>query len=438
MSDYSKTTNFTAKDALTSGDPNKVIKGSEHDVEFDNIATSSATKSNKVVAGTVNNVIKQSAAGDLTDSGYQFSELVGNVTVTTAEANILDGATVTTAELNTLDGVTSTAAELNILDGATLDVTELNYVDGVTSAIQTQIDNLSSGYLLGTNNLSEVSSPIVSRENLEIDKYPSWWEYLGSGEDGARTDSASATIAKGEYHFTDYTLDAGYTLGSTSSTDAHLIIRCTGTCTIAGTIDLNYDGASGGADGFGTVGTAGSDGSFGGAGGSGGNDGYNSGRGGHVYNTNTSISGGSSRTTITQDGAAGAAVSSNSRLENVLKHKGFISDSYSTGGGGGGGGTGTSVDDAGNGGDGGGVVIIIADTIDFQSGAVITAKGANGGSSTNNAGGGGGGGGSVILVAKNITNNGTITVTGGSGGSSGVGVTGGAGGTGYSAVVTLT
>jgi hypothetical protein len=36
--------------------------------------------------------------------------------------------------------LTSTSTELNILDGATLSTTELNYVDGVTSAIQTQLD----------------------------------------------------------------------------------------------------------------------------------------------------------------------------------------------------------------------------------------------------------------------------------------------------------
>ena len=33
MANYTKTTNFTAKDALTSGDPAKVIKGAEFDVE---------------------------------------------------------------------------------------------------------------------------------------------------------------------------------------------------------------------------------------------------------------------------------------------------------------------------------------------------------------------------------------------------------------------
>jgi len=44
MSDYTKTTNFTAKDALASGNPNKVIKGSEFDLEFGAVATAIATK----------------------------------------------------------------------------------------------------------------------------------------------------------------------------------------------------------------------------------------------------------------------------------------------------------------------------------------------------------------------------------------------------------
>ena len=46
MSNYTKTTNFTAKDSLPSGDSGKIIRGSEFDTEFDAIATSSATKAN--------------------------------------------------------------------------------------------------------------------------------------------------------------------------------------------------------------------------------------------------------------------------------------------------------------------------------------------------------------------------------------------------------
>lgn len=44
MSNYTKTTNFAAKDNLVSGNAAKVVKGSELDTEFNNIATSIATK----------------------------------------------------------------------------------------------------------------------------------------------------------------------------------------------------------------------------------------------------------------------------------------------------------------------------------------------------------------------------------------------------------
>jgi len=45
MSNYTKTTNFAVKDTLASGNPAKIIKGSEINSEFDNIATAVATKS---------------------------------------------------------------------------------------------------------------------------------------------------------------------------------------------------------------------------------------------------------------------------------------------------------------------------------------------------------------------------------------------------------
>ena len=46
MSNYSKTTNFAVKDTLASGNPAKIIKGSEIDTEFTNIQTAVATKAN--------------------------------------------------------------------------------------------------------------------------------------------------------------------------------------------------------------------------------------------------------------------------------------------------------------------------------------------------------------------------------------------------------
>lgn len=44
MSNYTKSTNFASKDSLSTGNPLKIVKGTEIDTEFNNIATAVATK----------------------------------------------------------------------------------------------------------------------------------------------------------------------------------------------------------------------------------------------------------------------------------------------------------------------------------------------------------------------------------------------------------
>ena len=48
MSNYTKSTNFTAKDSLPSGDSGKIIRGSEFDTEFDALATAVTSKADLV------------------------------------------------------------------------------------------------------------------------------------------------------------------------------------------------------------------------------------------------------------------------------------------------------------------------------------------------------------------------------------------------------
>ncbi len=135
MSNYTKTTDFEAKDSLPSGDSGKIIKGTEFETEFDNIATAIATKADSAgptFTGTLTYGTLNDGTTALTSTVAELNILDG-VTSTTAELNILDGVTSTTAELNILDGVTATAAELNILDGVTSTTAELNILDGVTA-----------------------------------------------------------------------------------------------------------------------------------------------------------------------------------------------------------------------------------------------------------------------------------------------------------------
>jgi len=64
MSNYTKTVNFAAKDALTTGDANKVVKGTEIDTEFNNIAIAVATKIDSSGAlGTPTSVTLTNATG---------------------------------------------------------------------------------------------------------------------------------------------------------------------------------------------------------------------------------------------------------------------------------------------------------------------------------------------------------------------------------------
>jgi len=143
MTDYTKITNFATKDSLPLGNPAKIVKGTEINTEFDNIATAVATKANKA---------SPAFTGTMSLAGT-------NLTATFAELNILDGVTATAAELNTLDGITATVSELNTLDGITATVTELNYTDGVTSNIQTQLDSkapIASPTFTGTTTIPTV------------------------------------------------------------------------------------------------------------------------------------------------------------------------------------------------------------------------------------------------------------------------------------------
>lgn len=153
MANYTKTTDFAAKDTLPGGDTNKVVRGSEFETEFDAISTAIATKADTagptftgtvtiptadINGGNIDGTTvggSTAAAGSFTTLSASSTFTLGGVAITStaAELNILDGVTSTAAELNILDGVTATTAELNILDGVTATATELNILDGVTA-----------------------------------------------------------------------------------------------------------------------------------------------------------------------------------------------------------------------------------------------------------------------------------------------------------------
>lgn len=92
MTDYSKNTNFTAKDALSPGDPLKKILGALFDAEFDEIAVAIASKENAASKGQASGYAPLNAsslvpAANLPDA----SETVEGIVELATEAEAITG-----------------------------------------------------------------------------------------------------------------------------------------------------------------------------------------------------------------------------------------------------------------------------------------------------------------------------------------------------------
>tara|TARA_Y100000361_G_scaffold59333_1_gene51946 strand:+ start:3976 stop:4662 length:687 start_codon:yes stop_codon:yes gene_type:complete len=86
MSDYTKSVNFASKDALSTGDANKIVKGTEIDTEFNNIATAVATK--RDTTSTVG--VSQGGTG-ITAAGTSGNVLMSNGSAFASSALIPTG-----------------------------------------------------------------------------------------------------------------------------------------------------------------------------------------------------------------------------------------------------------------------------------------------------------------------------------------------------------
>lgn len=102
MANYLKATDFAAKDALLSGDPNKIVKGTEINDEFDAIQTAVNSKANKNNAALTGTPTAPTAT-----AGNSTTQVATTAFVATAVSNYDSALTVSTSQIE--DGAVTTA-----------------------------------------------------------------------------------------------------------------------------------------------------------------------------------------------------------------------------------------------------------------------------------------------------------------------------------------
>lgn len=118
MSDYSKSTNFTTKDTLPTGNSGKIVKGTELDTEFTNIASAISSKANSDSPSFTGTPTAPTAG-----LGTNTTQLATTAFVKTA----LDA-----QSLGTIS--TQSAASVAITGGTITGITDLAVADGGTGS----------------------------------------------------------------------------------------------------------------------------------------------------------------------------------------------------------------------------------------------------------------------------------------------------------------
>jgi hypothetical protein len=137
VSNYTKTVNFATKDNLSPGNPLKIVKGTEIDTEYNNIATAVATKTDNASAAITGGTITGITDLAVADGG------TGASTAADARTNLGLGTIATQA-----------ASSVAITGGSVTGITDITVADGGTGASTAANARTNLGLVIGTDVLA--------------------------------------------------------------------------------------------------------------------------------------------------------------------------------------------------------------------------------------------------------------------------------------------
>lgn len=155
MSNYTKSTDFAAKDSLASGNPAKVVRGAEIDTEFNNISTAIATKVDGT-GGTLSNVTLSNATISSVSTPITVAQGGTGASTFTSGALLKGAGTGAIAAASASDIVTAIGNTfVNKATFATSSQSAVNTIGGGTQTWMTQ------SWSTGTDIQNPTNSPIM-------------------------------------------------------------------------------------------------------------------------------------------------------------------------------------------------------------------------------------------------------------------------------------